>query len=83
MQGKSKQEHPELLSFKHMALWLLAYKLYRDYFEVIKFGRAQEPEKFFEDWASQYAPSMYSNEEKNCIWHLFLKLLMARMAYPG
>ena len=85
MQSQSKQEHPELLGFKHMALWLLAYKLYRDYFEAVRFSSAPEPEKFFEDWSTQFAPNpnAYSVEDKNCIWYLFLRLLIARREYPG
>ena len=81
MKGKSNQSFQELMSFKHMALWLLAYKLYRDYLEIIKFGQQAEPESFFEAWDKSYAPSIYSKEEKNCVWSLFLKLLIARTEY--
>jgi len=83
MRGKSEQKHPELLGFKHMALWLLAYKLYRDYFEAVRFNQHPEPEKFFEVWGALHLVKLYSKEDKNCIWFLFLKLLVARTEWPG
>ena len=51
MKPDSKQQHPELQSFKSMALWLLAYKLFRDYLELLRFGQTPELEKFFEVWS--------------------------------
>lgn len=83
MKSKAKQGYQGLMSFKRMALWLLAYKIYRDYIEVIKLGYTPEPEKFFESWEESYAPSGYSKREKECVWSLFLALLVARMEYKA
>ena len=79
-----KQESQELIGFKHMALWLLAYKLYRDYFDIVNTGRAIEPEQFFDDWSTycmmhMQGPVKYSKEDRNCVWILFLKLLVTRV----
>ena len=80
MQRKSKQEHPELQGFKGMALWLLSYKLFRDYLELLRFGQKPEPEKFFEVWVARCMPTdiEYSKKDKSDIWKLFLGLLIAR-----
>jgi hypothetical protein len=77
MYNGKQQEHVELIGYKHMAIWLLAYKLYRDYFEVIMHMQYPEPEKFFEEWRDHFACSV-TQEEKNTIWTLFVKLLIAR-----
>ena len=81
---KSKQEHPDLQSFKSMALWLLAYKLFRDFIELLRAGYKVEPEKFFESWVDRCMPTtqVYSKEEQAAIWKLFLGLLFARVEQP-
>jgi len=77
MLGKNKQE---LQNFKSMALWLLAYKLFRDYVDLLNFHRNPEPEKFFELWVEKCMPTNvdYSKDDKLNIWRLFLGLLIAR-----
>lgn len=79
MQNKSKQEHPDLKTFKNMAMWLLAYKLFRDYLELLRFGYRPEPEKFFEVWSVKCLEAgAYSKREVAGIWKLFVDLLVAR-----
>jgi len=80
MLGKNKQEHENLQSFKSMALWLLAYKLFRDYIDLINFNQNPEPEKFFELWIEKSMPANveYSQRDRINIWRLFIGLLIAR-----
>ena len=80
MLGKNKQEHQDLKNFKSMALWLLAYKLFRDYIDLVNFHQRPEPEKFFEVWVARAMPTNidYSDKDKSNIWRLFLDLLIAR-----
>jgi len=74
-----KQQHPDMMYFKNMALWLLAYKLFRDYLEILKEGFTPEPEMFFERWSKICLQTgEYSEYEVECIWKLFLDLLIAR-----
>lgn len=80
MKPDSKQQNLELQSFKSLALWLLAYKLFRDYLELIRFGQRPELEKFFEVWVARCMPTdaEYTQKDKSDIWKLLLGLLFAR-----
>lgn len=77
---KDSKQDIELQNFKSMALWLLSYKLFRDYIDVVNFKQNPEPEKFFEIWIQKCMPDKvtYSSRDKANIWRLFLDLLIAR-----
>jgi len=66
-----------------MALWLLAYKLFRDYIDLVTIMQRPEPESFFEVWTARCMPSNieYTKEDRSKIWKLFLDLLIARAAH--
>jgi len=77
---KESKQKQDLQNFKSMALWLLAYKLFRDYIDLLNFKQNPEPEKFFELWTTRCMPTNidYSQDDKSNIWKLFLGLLIAR-----
>jgi hypothetical protein len=77
MEKKNKVENPELQGFKNATLWLLSYKLFRDYFDAVRLRQCPEPEQFFTEWVRQ-GLSDYNKEEQDIIWELFIKLLVAR-----